>query len=119
EPHHQDDGERVLAAGAAPADRLGAGHVGRGRGLPRGRGRGVAPPRGRRRARTRREARRPLRRRARARTAGARVRGVRPLVRRRAVLLALAAGVVTALSVPPFGWWILGPIGLAGLCVLL
>jgi apolipoprotein N-acyltransferase len=24
--------------------------------------------------------------------------------------------VVTALSVPPFGWWVLGPVGLAGLC---
>src|SRR5438132_9529414 len=39
--------------------------------------------------------------------------------RRRDLLLALGAGVVTALSVPPFGWWVLGPVGLAGLCVLL
>src|SRR2546426_20787 len=38
--------------------------------------------------------------------------------RRRDLLLALVAGVVTALSVPPFGWWILGPVGLAGLCLL-
>src|SRR5437899_11516539 len=38
--------------------------------------------------------------------------------RRRDLLLALAAGVVTALSVPPLGWWVLCPVGLAGLSVL-
>jgi len=29
------------------------------------------------------------------------------------LLVCLAGGVVTALSVPPFGWWPLGPVGLA------
>jgi apolipoprotein N-acyltransferase len=36
----------------------------------------------------------------------------RPRVRR-AALACLVGGVVTALSVPPFGWWPLGPVGLA------
>ena len=37
-------------------------------------------------------------------------------MKHRDLLVCLLGGVLTALSVPPFGWWVLGPIGLAILC---
>lgn len=39
--------------------------------------------------------------------------------RLRRALAAVAAGALIALSVPPFGWWILGPLGTAGFAALI